>query len=592
MKVTKPVYTRSRFGCSSCKNLKIKCTEERPKCKQCAKHGYTCDYSLTLKWGNVGQTTVDIVTPDKRCGNQPIKSFCFINTTYSQKKNRKKTAATYLQSNLNEANTSKELIREEEKGPFQSTDPLKVLEVDNELNDGNLDLELFTTSEHHTESIFDPNIIFDFTKINELEIEPIYKITKNLKNLPDILLNNQYYYESFMFFCENTSKMLVSASENIYSENPFNKLLPRLAVADDSVLCLVLAFGICHRAAVLHIEQPNHIIDSLRSRSLKLFQKSLNNSNQSDDIVLSVVILLGSFDIFSASETRDWKVHVKYAKQILSKRGLTFNEIYPRFINHNKTRIESDLSLFFYRWLGYIGVISHLVSPTINSDSRYSVYSINDIPKNIDLITKKPYSEQSYERFSVDPLLGFEIRLLPIFDSIIELIKESTKTCNEMILSTAVVQNALLLENAIKQIYKEAELERKEASDQSKSLFSTNAIFCHTSLLILYRRVLFVQRKSPLIQNLCYDIKQELEENVISGSSAELCSMFCIFTASVESVEKPLQDFFNQRFSKMINLLNPCAGQKALDVIHKTWETGKNWTEVATDLMATNLAFI
>lgn len=42
---------RSRLGCHRCKRLKIKCTEERPNCSNCAKSKSTCDYSLKLTWG-------------------------------------------------------------------------------------------------------------------------------------------------------------------------------------------------------------------------------------------------------------------------------------------------------------------------------------------------------------------------------------------------------------------------------------------------------------------------------------------------------------------------------------------------------------
>lgn len=42
---------RSRLGCHRCKSLKIKCTEERPVCANCARIDKECDYSLKLTWG-------------------------------------------------------------------------------------------------------------------------------------------------------------------------------------------------------------------------------------------------------------------------------------------------------------------------------------------------------------------------------------------------------------------------------------------------------------------------------------------------------------------------------------------------------------
>lgn len=42
---------RSRLGCHRCKKLKVKCTEERPRCATCIKNNAVCDYSLILTWG-------------------------------------------------------------------------------------------------------------------------------------------------------------------------------------------------------------------------------------------------------------------------------------------------------------------------------------------------------------------------------------------------------------------------------------------------------------------------------------------------------------------------------------------------------------
>jgi hypothetical protein len=39
---------RSRTGCWTCRQRKVKCGEERPVCGQCARLGHTCDYSPRL----------------------------------------------------------------------------------------------------------------------------------------------------------------------------------------------------------------------------------------------------------------------------------------------------------------------------------------------------------------------------------------------------------------------------------------------------------------------------------------------------------------------------------------------------------------
>ena len=44
------IYTKSRNGCEVCKKSKLKCGEEKPRCKRCTKKNLTCDYPLTETW--------------------------------------------------------------------------------------------------------------------------------------------------------------------------------------------------------------------------------------------------------------------------------------------------------------------------------------------------------------------------------------------------------------------------------------------------------------------------------------------------------------------------------------------------------------
>ena len=41
---------RSRYGCWTCRNRKVKCDEARPKCTPCTRLGHTCDYSPRLSF--------------------------------------------------------------------------------------------------------------------------------------------------------------------------------------------------------------------------------------------------------------------------------------------------------------------------------------------------------------------------------------------------------------------------------------------------------------------------------------------------------------------------------------------------------------
>ncbi|KAH8686413.1 hypothetical protein BGZ61DRAFT_454452 [Ilyonectria robusta] len=44
-KASRRNHSKTRTGCYTCKRRKIKCDEQRPSCKNCVKHGVTCDFA-------------------------------------------------------------------------------------------------------------------------------------------------------------------------------------------------------------------------------------------------------------------------------------------------------------------------------------------------------------------------------------------------------------------------------------------------------------------------------------------------------------------------------------------------------------------
>jgi hypothetical protein len=554
-----------------------------------------CDYSLKLKWGATSESSSTTSFIPAAASNSQTQTFHFINIPYKTKNRitKKQVPPTGAL----------------DRGP----DPFVLTIVDRHLRN---DLEMGIDSDQNEESmakdllsintllsdnIFDfplsPGMDEEYSSVtSHYNVDSLHDILsvipRSLQSLPDMLLNNGYYYENFMFFCDQTSKILVTVPEHIYFENPYQKLLPKLAVANDGILCLVLCFGICHRSVLLNQEQPTAIIEKLKKRSLMSLSRLLKeNHKASESKVLAIVISLGSFDIFSGSDAGDWKRHVNYAKSILNQREINFYKIYEDFLNSNSSTFESNLFSFLFRWLTYIDVVAFLASPLISS----SIVS----QKPIYPITPEYNSHEKYYEFVrtsqtviIDPLSGFDIRLLPVLDSMRQLIKESSDDAIDGRISLSIMKRALILEKCILMINEASKVERYKKSEGDKTMYSTNCIFCQTSLLILNRRVLKIERNSHSVQNICNDIRLEIENCLTPGSPADVCSVFCIFTAGVESIDPSLRQFFDTRLSQLIAMGETRVGQKALSVMYKTWSTGREWTEVATDLISSELAFI
>ena len=92
-----------------------------------------------------------------------------------------------------------------------------------------------------------------------------------------------------------------------------------------------------------------------------------------------------------------------------------------------------------------------------------------------------------------------------------------------------------------------------------------------------------LERLSYLVQDLCKEIGDTLQLNIEPKSPAEICSIFCTFCASCETIDPKMQALFLARFTLLIDmgLVN---ASKAVKVMEMCWRTGKSWKRCAADL--------
>ncbi len=155
-------------------------------------------------------------------------------------------------------------------------------------------------------------------------------IPRGIMPLPDILLNVPYYYDSFNFFLQSTSLLLTPADPSIYASNPFKTVLPALAMQNEGLMAIMIAYGIAHRTTLLHQPTPYNIEESLMSRALRDLLALLDNAHTStSDLTLTLVIFLSSFMVFAFSGDK-WRVHIKGARQIILMRG--YNQPFRKLI--------------------------------------------------------------------------------------------------------------------------------------------------------------------------------------------------------------------------------------------------------------------
>jgi Protein of unknown function (DUF3468). len=215
----------------------------------------------------------------------------------------------------------------------------------------------------------------------------------------------------------------------------------------------------------------------------------------------------------------------------------------------------------------------------------------------------------------IDHLLGFDAKLLPHLANIASLISETdqfleTPGADVKALPIAIVVKALEVKDNLSKEYENGEEKRKQKLDaiiddkiqqkkQSSSVYSppnlhslyhhnnilrcTNKMFYDMGMISLYRRVLRVPRESPIVQELANGIGYALRDNIESTTPAEICTIFCLFTAACETLDTELQKFFDDRFTNLraMGNLNAFKGQQ---IMRRCWKTGQDWVDASKSL--------
>ncbi|GME98080.1 unnamed protein product [Ambrosiozyma monospora] len=191
----------------------------------------------------------------------------------------------------------------------------------------------------------------------QFEVVP-NSIPRGLLPLPDILINVPSYFESFMFYVNNTSSLLIPADVSIYKNNPFKVVLPKLAMNNDGLMSICIAFGFSHKNLLLshslhkfdkgnkralsishqnYDKDPTSVLNQLLSRSLNdLLILLQNKDTATSDLTLTLVLFMSTFIAFT-NQSDKWKVHLKGAKQILLMKGYKrpFSKMIKDFKEHN-----------------------------------------------------------------------------------------------------------------------------------------------------------------------------------------------------------------------------------------------------------------
>lgn len=442
---------------------------------------------------------------------------------------------------------------------------------------------------------------------------------------PELLLNVPFYRDLMHFWVHIAADTFVPAPSEIYKDNPFRVLLPQMAMAHPSILTTLLAFSASIRGLLIKSDNtPENVINLLLARTCNELLKLLKNKEEAtSDATLATVLLLSGYEVLISTDYDRHRTHTLGARQIIMARKSDNHLSLPLASDLrsspssslstssllSSTR-ESDIAFFLMRWFAYVDIIGAL-SSTRNTDNyvddirgNYTNRYYKTVLQDLDMV----YEEEDSEK-NIDYLLGFDVRFLPQFCEIVHLIKETEKTKIKNLmegdgnLPASIVSRALEIKDNLTNIYEREELRRQkklgkimensDSNNHSASVSSlklkynilryTNKFFCDMGILNLYRRVLNVPRESQLVQLLADGMGKILEHHIEAGSSAEQCSIFCIFCSACETLNPHMRQLFHKRFLQLADMGHVSA-LKSLPIMTRCWETGESWPEAATNL--------
>jgi hypothetical protein len=343
-----------------------------------------------------------------------------------------------------------------------------------------------------------------------------------------------------------------------------------VAVADENIMNLLLAYSAAHRARMLHHPEPsNRIAVWVQDVFPKLRQTLIENPNDISDNTLAAVIMMASLEIICSGTFEvpvSWQSHLTMAR--------------PGGMGR-----QDHVAYFLSRWFAYLDVIGSL------SGNK------NDMP-----LGSAYWSDQNTdtdEDFEIDCLMGFTTRCVGSLARISELAKicepqridDDGNVRDDWVPSAEIAQQAIRIRRQLEEGLLERNIRkgcnhRSSASTESEGawdateIYATNEMFHWAGLIHLYRRVLGKPTSDIEVQNAVREIVGLLYK-IRRGSTAEACLIFPMFAAGCDTEDEGQREKIMERI-KSVEGFEMTHTPKIATLLQSVWDTGKPWESLVS----------
>ena len=417
------------------------------------------------------------------------------------------------------------------------------------------------------------------------------RIPRSLEPLPAELKDNQMNLLYFHHFINHTGRIMVAHD---CPENPFRRVLPRMAVRNPHLLHLLLAFSASHRAKLLDHPEPANRIAEWMTDVLPALRQALDEpsspgstadpADPSSLAPLATAIMLAALEIYTPNTFAvpiPWQQHLQIARRmIIAKGGL-------HHLAQKADGVRDKAIFFLSRWFAYLDVLGSLS----NRDDQPLFGAYNEDGGGLWLVNRG--NEEIYQ---IDCFFGFSGHCIALLAQVAELAAQCDNQRIEPVSnrvnagwnpSDEIRQHAEELKNRLfasaHTPYRgcmHADPEGTRVNDpkhdrDAEEINATNQAYHWAGVIHLLRRVLALPSTDPEVQDTVRRVLYSLSK-VRRGSSAESCLLFPMFTAGCEAQSEQERSLFMDRLAAVEGWGMQHVG-RARALMQTVWSTGRPW---------------
>ncbi|KAF3900603.1 Sterol regulatory element-binding protein ECM22 [Trichophyton interdigitale] len=357
--------------------------------------------------------------------------------------------------------------------------------------------------------------------------------------------------------------------------NPFATVLPAMAIEDENILNLLLAYSASHRSRLLGHAEPYTRIARWTSGVFPSLRHALGDPRRrTSAATLATAIMLVSLKVISPST---FEVPIRWESHLMTAREI--------FLTRQKTdpdHFTGKVNTFLHRWLVYLDLFGSL------SSRRAEAPLFNGIYWPLDTTAEYPKNDVD-QGFEVDCFTGFTPRCCSLLARLSALTHQCDNVrvdpAGRLFTSWKPPASVLAKAEQLLQEMQDAGPERRSipmthhGKPIDPGMAAMDEAYRLSGMIHLHRRVLGRETSDPIVKDLVDALFDSLDQ-VSRGGQEEVCILFPLFTAGCESQNEDQRRQVSERVQGFESVgMKQIRGARKL--MQKSWQVGLPWNVLA-----------